>query len=90
MIDFPAATPGQIFTAGDASWQWDGTKWVVYHAPSGPRYLVLDKLTAAPEAGAGIAALYAMQGTGDKAVLRVKAGTSDVAVDLITNVGDEF
>jgi len=29
VLDFPASpTTGQIFTAGTASWQFDGTKWV--------------------------------------------------------------
>ena len=39
MIDFPASpTPGQIFTAGTASWRWDGTKWLAQGAASS--YLV--------------------------------------------------
>jgi hypothetical protein len=35
MIDFPAnPTIGQIFSAGGATWKWDGTKWV-YGGSSG-------------------------------------------------------
>ena len=33
MIDFPAGpTLNQIFTVGDASWRWDGTKWLAQGA----------------------------------------------------------
>ena len=31
MLDFPAATPGQTYTAAGVTWIWDGTKWL----PSG-------------------------------------------------------
>jgi hypothetical protein len=92
MIDFPdAPTLDQIFTAGNASWQWDGTKWSVYSAPVVTDYLVLRRLSVAPVvAGAGTAFLYAIQGTGTTATVRLQAGTDAEAVDLIVNVGGGF
>lgn len=35
-IDFPASpSTGQLFTASNTTWQWDGTTWVAYNPTSG-------------------------------------------------------
>jgi hypothetical protein len=92
MVNFPDnPTIGQVFSpgTGTTSWQWDGTKWVIYQAPSD--YLMLHKSATAPAlAGAGAAVLYMVQGTGSTATLRIQAGTNATPVDIVVNVGGGF
>jgi hypothetical protein len=88
MLNFPDnPTVGQVFSSGGTAWLFDSVKWV----PHTPQQLVLEKLATAPAApGPGSMVLYAMQGTGSSGTLKVKAGTSDVAVDLGVNIGSGF
>ena len=89
MIDFPASpSVGQTHTSGIVAWEWDGEKWL----GTTPAVLLMRKLAANPSAGPGVetAVLYAVQGTGTSATLRVQAGTSAIPVDLLVNVGGGF
>jgi len=89
MIDFPSSpSVGQVYVSGVVAWQWDGEKWLGVT----PATLLLRKLPGNPASGpgAGTALLYAVQGTGASATLRVQAGTGATPTDLVVDVGAGF
>lgn len=89
MIDFPVSpSVGTIHASGAVAWQWDGEKWLATTST----VFLLRKLATNPSAGpgAGTAILYAVQGAGTSATLRVQAGTSATPADLLVNIGSGF